>query len=262
MTRIGYYQFAPKFGAVKQNLDQIISALKNVQADLIVLPELAITGYYFANREELATLAEDPQSSSSVEGLTALCKERNLHLVIGFAERAKEKLFNSALLLGPKGLRHTYRKLHLFNTEKEYFDAGDVPLEVVDVNGAKLGIMVCFDWRFPEVARTLALRGADILCHPSNLVMAYCQQAMVTRCLENSVFAVTTNRYGTETRPRGALTFTGQSQIVGPRGELLQRGPENEDQLYIAEIDLAQARNKAATPANHLLNDRRPEFYS
>ena len=122
--------------------------------------------------------------------------------------------------------------------------------------------MICFDWVFPEVARTLALRGADLLCHPSNLVLTYCQKTMLTRCLENSVFAVTANRTGTETRPRGELVFTGQSQIVGPKGDVIVSSNSQNQELILHEIDIDTARDKSITDNNDLLSDRRPEYYT
>lgn len=262
MLRVGFFQFAPKFGEVETNLSKIVSALRNAEADIIVLPELAFTGYFFQDRSELASLAEDPAKSPTVSSLIALCRDRDFFLVTGFAERSTDKIFNSALLVGGDGVLHTYRKLHLFNTEREYFDPGDTPLETIELCGAKIGIMVCFDWVFPEVARVLALQGADLLCHPSNLVLTYCQQAMLTRCLENSVFAVTANRFGSDIRPRGTLTFTGQSQMAAPDGELVYRAKPGEEELYIAEIDVRKARDKWMTQRNELLEDRRPEYYT
>jgi len=121
--------------------------------------------------------------------------------------------------------------------------------------------MVCFDWAFPEVARVLALKGAELLCHPSNLVLTHCQQAMITRCLENSIFAVTTNRYGSESFPGGTLDFTGQSQIVSPEGKLIYRAKPDEEELFIAELDVRKSREKRITPNNDLINDRRPDYY-
>ena len=175
MSKIGFYQFAPEFGQVGRNLARVVSALRTVDADLIVLPELAFTGYYFGDRAELEPLAEDPSDSAIVESLVSLCRERDLYLVTGFAEKHLDKCFNSALLLGPEGLIHVYRKIHLFNTEKNCFDPGDTPFRVNEVRGVRVGMMICFDWIFPEVARILALEGADILCHPANLVLTYCQ---------------------------------------------------------------------------------------
>jgi predicted amidohydrolase len=121
--------------------------------------------------------------------------------------------------------------------------------------------MICFDWIFPEVARSLALKGADIICHPSNLILPHCQDAMVTRCIENRVFAITSNRTGTEKRPKEELTFTGRSQIVDPKGRVLTQANAEEEKLCIIEIDPLLAKDKKVTPNNHIFEDRRTDFY-
>lgn len=261
MLRVGYYQFRPLFGQIRRNLKKVTSALQGIAADLIVLPELAFTGYHFKDREEALRLAEDPGASETVDALRGLCRQQDLYLVTGFAEKRRDRVYNSALLIGPGGIEHIYRKLHLFDTEKDHFDPGDTPLIVQEVRGARLGMMICFDWAFPEIARVLALQGADILCHPSNLVLGYCQQVMLTRCLENRVFAITTNRYGADKRPHGELRFTGKSQIAAPGGHVLHKAPAQREALYITAIDPDQARNKRITPLNDLLADRRPDYY-
>ena len=196
-----------------------------------------------------------------IGALTGICRERNFYLVTGFNEKYRDKYYNSALLIGPEGLLHTYRKLHLFNEEKNWFDEGDIPLQVNVIKDVKIGIMVCFDWLFPEVTRTLALKGAEVICHPSNLVLSYCQQTMLARCLENRVFAVTANRYGRDKRPHGELRFTGKSQITTPGGQALYRAASQKEWLFIADINPAEARNKMITARNDVLADRRPEYY-
>jgi predicted amidohydrolase len=259
--KVGYYQFRPLFGKVRQNVKKVVNALQDVKADLIVLPELAFTGYYFQNKNELKSLAEDPVKSATVEALVKLCRKNNFHLVTGFAEKSRDKIFNSALLIGPNGIEHTYRKLHLFNEEKKYFDAGDIALQVNTVKEVKVGMLVCFDWVFPEAMRSLTLQGAEVIAHPSNLVLTFCQEAMITRCLENRVFAITTNRFGADKRPHGELKFTGKSQIVAPGGVLIQRAASQREVLFITEIDPALSHQKNITPMNNLIEDRRPEYY-
>lgn len=261
MVKAGFFQFTPEFGNVDANLKTVVSALRNTEADIIVLPELAFSGYLFSDRQELESLADDPHQSETVTRLTMLCRKGGSYIVTGFAEKNGDKIYNSALTIGADGLLHVYRKLHLFNTEKTYFDPGDTPLEAIDIGGVKIGVMVCFDWVFPEVARVLALKGADILCHPANLVLNYCQQAMRTRAIENSVFAISANRCGIENRPAGNLTFTGQSQVVAPDGELIYRAPPISQEVFVAEIDIARARDKAMTQRNDLFADRRPDYY-
>jgi len=260
--RAGFYQYKPVFGKVERNLKKVISTLSRVDADLIVLPELAFTGYYFRDRQEALQYAEDPTHSATIDSLTALCREKKFYVVSGFCEKRKDRCFNSSILIGPQGLIHVYRKLHLFNTEKNCFDEGDIPLQVNTILETKIGMMVCFDWIFPEVARSLAIQGAEIICHPSNLVLAYCQQAMLIRSLENRVFTITTNRTGVENRPQGKLKFTGRSQIVAPGGDLLYRATSQRETLHIMEIDPNCANDKLITAQNDVLGDRRSAYYS
>lgn len=259
--RVGYFQFKPQFGKVNANLKKVLAELDGHQADLIVLPELPFSGYYFASKEEAYSLADDVTSSDIVDSLIALCKKNNFYLVTGFTEKYLDKCFNSSLLLGPEGLIHTYRKIHLFNEEVNIFDKGDIPLEVNQIRDCKIGMMVCFDWVFPEVSRTLALMGAEIICQPANLVLTYCQQTMLTRSLENRVFSITANRFGEDKRPQGSLKFTGKSQIVAPNGDKLHSAAAQKTELFSMDIDLSLASNKMITPHNHVLNDRRPDFY-
>ena len=259
--KIAYCQTSPKFGRVQRNLDAILKQLSEARADLVVLPELPFTGYNFSDREETLSLAEEPGNSPIVEALVQQCKKRDFTLVTGFAERHKDKCYDSALLLDADGIQGLYRKIHLFNREKECFDPGDMPPEVYEVSGVKIGIMVCFDWAFPEMARTLALKGAQILCHPCNLVLGHCQRAMVVRCQENRVFAVTANRIGEDARPHGTVGFTGRSQIVQPDGKIRFRAPSKRGCLHIAEIDPEQALDKHMTQRNDVHADRRPDMY-
>ena len=192
--KVGFYQFRPLFGKPRHNCNKILSVLESVDADLMVLPELALSGYYFKDKTESLRYSEDPKKSSRLKSLIDLSQRKNMYLIVGFAENVGKQCFNSAALIGPDGIEHIYRKAHLFNEEKFCFDAGDTPYVVNDILGVKIGIMVCFDWVFPEVTRALALQGAQIICQPSNLVLSFCQQTMLARCIENGVFAITANR--------------------------------------------------------------------
>jgi predicted amidohydrolase len=259
--KAGFYQFRPKFGKLNENLDKIVNTICNAKAELIVLPELPFTGYYFKNRNELSQLAHEVNDSFIVNALIECCKKKDFYLVTGFAEKENEKLYNSSLLIGPEGLIHTYRKIHLFNLEKYWFDPGNLPLSAQEIRGVKIGMMVCWDWIYPEVARKLSVLGADIICHPSNLVLPYCQYTMVSRSIENNVFTITANRVGADKRPHGNLKFTGKSQVTNPKGEIVYRAKANQPELYIAEIDAQLARNKKMTSTNDLIKDRRTDFY-
>ncbi|VAV82585.1 Aliphatic amidase AmiE [hydrothermal vent metagenome] len=263
--KVGFLQTAPVFGDIRGNVDRVIKRLGRADTEgleLVVLPELFSTGYQFTSKKELRSLAEDIKGGYSAGRLSSLAKERGMYIVAGLAERSGKKLYNSSVLIGPKGLVSVYRKAHLFWNEKAIFSPGDIPLEVVNIGKARLGMMICFDWLFPEVARALALKGADIICHPSNLVLPNCPQAMITRCLENRIFAITANRVGTEDRGKGeALTFIGKSQIVTPRGEVLVRASGKRAAFAKADLDIALARDKKITPKNHIFRDRRQDIF-
>jgi predicted amidohydrolase len=258
--RAGVVQFHPKFGDVAGNLERMRGMLEPEDADLFVLPELALTGYIFESRDEAVSMSQEPEGSE-FDGIAALAEEKRATVVVGFAERAGDGLFNSSVMLTPEGRRHVYRKVQLFNEEKRIFDPGDRSPSVVEVGGARLGMMICFDWIFPEIARTLALKGADVLCHSTNLVLPFCQDAMITRCIENRVFAVTSNRVGTESRAGQEFTFTGRSQVVATRGEVLVRAEIEGEGVFAVEFDHTLARDKSVTAMNHIVTDRRPELY-
>lgn len=259
--RIGFCQFAPVFGEPQTNRRTVAELIQGVQADLIVLPELFSTGYQFTDRAETASLSE-PADGPTTQWAADQAKKIGGLLCGGFAERDGDRLYNSAFLAGPDGLKGCYRKLHLFNREKLCFDPGGQQPQVHDVAGVKVGIMICFDWIFPETMRIMALKGALVVCHPSNLVLPYCQESMKTRCLENMVFAVTSNRIGSEARLEGEeFTFTGGSQITAPMGKVLAKATADGVGVTVVEIDPGEARNKAVNPYNDLMADRRPDLY-
>ncbi len=260
--RVGVYQNHPEFGEARANVEKAVQALSSIKADLIVLPELFNTGYQFVSRQEIEDLAENIPSGKTCQAMIELARDRNIFIVFGLAERDGLRFFNSAAITGPHGFVGKYRKTHLFFEEKDFFSPGDTGFQVFDIGSTKIGVMICFDWWFPESARALALNGADIICHSANLVLPQCQKSMQTRSLENGVFTITANRVGTESRGgKDPLTFTGESQIVDNFGETKAKMGETETGILLAEIDPSQARNKAITSRNDRFRDRRPEFY-
>ena len=261
--KAGFFQFDTAFGRKKENFDKVRAAVKDTSLDLLVLPEFFATGYQFVSKDEVAELAEPVPEGETTEFLTLLSKDKNVYIVAGLPEKDGETFYNSAVLTGPEGFIGLYRKTHLFFEETLFFTPGDTGFRVWDTKIGRIGIMVCFDWFFPESARTLALKGAEVIAHPSNLVLPYCPQAMPLRCLENKVYAVTANRIGTEQRKEGpALTFIGQSQVTSPRAEILVRAETDKEVMLAADIDLSLARDKTLNPYNDLFQDRRPSFYT
>jgi predicted amidohydrolase len=259
--KAGFIQFSPEFGKIDTNIDKALSMINNTNADLLVLPELFNTGYLFISRNEARKMAEEIPAGKTTQALLSIAHKKKIHIVAGIAESAGKDLYNSAVLISPKGYVATYRKIHLFNEEKLWFQPGNGCFAVYDIGQCKIGIMICFDWFFPESARILALRGADIICHPSNLVLPYCQDAMVTRCLENNIYVITANRTGREERNDKNLSYTGKSQITSPDARILYRADTQNDEIGIVEIDVQMARNKKINDYNDILADRRVEYY-
>lgn len=258
--RVGVLQFAPLLKDKEGNFRKIAGLCKGVALDLLVLPELAFTGYLFVSREELAPFTEPFPGGETGAFLTELAGNIEGHVVAGVAEGDKGALYNSAVLFGPQGHVATYRKVHLFDREKLIFEPGNLGFPVFEVGEAKIGMMVCFDWIYPESARSLALGGADIICHPANLVLPYCPRAAVTRAIENRVFYLLADRVGSEKRVNALLHFIGQSEILDEKGNVLAALGE-EEALITAEIDPSHARDKYVTPGNDILVDRRPDCY-
>ncbi|MER3424630.1 MAG: acyltransferase [Nitrospiraceae bacterium] len=260
--RIGFYQFDPLFGETKHNLDRITERLVRTECDLMVLPELFASGYQFLSQQEVESLAEPVPDGPTTQRLLEIARDRSMYLVAGLPERYESRYYNSAVVVGPLGFIGVYRKTHLFYEETVFFSPGDTGFQVWDIGAAKIGVMVCFDWFYPEAARTLALKGADIICHPSNLVLPHCPDAMITRCLENRVFSITANRIGYEERGgKKRLTYIGNSEITSPQGRILYRAAADQEELSIIEIRPTDARNKSLNPYNDLLRDRRPRCY-
>ena len=248
---------------VKENAGRALSMIAGSGADLVVLPELFSTGYNFRSVDEVREMAEPSGDSVAVGILSETAHSENMHIIAGFAELGGDgKLYNSAALIRPGGKIEVYRKCHLFYEEKKWFSPGKESPPVFEVGDSMVGLMICFDWIFPEVSRILALKGADIICHPANLVLPFCQKAMVTRSMENAVFTITANRIGTESRGETSLTFTGNSQITNPKGKILKRSSEETEELVLADVEPSTARDKKITPMNDIFEDRRDDIYN
>ena len=258
--KIGYVQTSPIFGEITQNFKQVESLLSSAKADLIVLPELFATGYTFISKEEAESVAENTEGITA-KFLMVIAKRTDAVVIGGFIERDGDHIFNSSMIVSDSEVLGTYRKLHLYYKEKLWFSPGNKPLKIYEVKNTKVGIMICFDWFFPETIRSLALLGADIIAHPANLVLPYCQNAMITSCLVNRVFAVTSNRIGNEVRGEDNFIFTGGSQITSYNGEVLSSAPKDKPHIDFVKIDVEKARDKNINVYNNVIKDRRTEFY-
>ncbi len=266
MSRVAVAQIEPRLGEVERNLETCLSRLAEAAgagAELIVLPECAIPGYMFDSAAEALEFAEEIPGPST-EALAEECRRLGIHVVCGLLERDGDRLHNAAVLVGPNGLIGTYRKTHLPYLGVDRFAVPGDGLRVFDTPLGRIGLEICYDLRFPEATRTLALQGADIVAHPTAFpVEARIQTELITvaRAAENRIYLLTANRVGKERRGE----FCGWSQIVDPYGKRLAEAGATEEALLLADVDVALARDKDfVIPGEYelyLFGDRRPELY-
>lgn len=219
-------------------------------ADLVVLPELLVPGYDW-DRERLERGAEE-LDGPSLQAWSALAAKSGGWIAAGFAEREAERLYNSAVLVGPEGLALHYRKLHLFSGEKGAFTPGDRGLPVVATPHGTIGLCVCYDLRFVETLRALALRGAELVCVPTAWVTGFDQQRWDAEgfCPQARIAAMQANLDGvfvacaSQAGEWGEHSFLGSSILADPRGRALVGPlPGDADDLGLAEVDLAEVAN-------------------
>ncbi len=236
-----------------------------MDADLIILPELVTSGYVIESDAELNLIAMSDRDEL-FESWRGLIGDRESVVVAGFAQRGVDGLvYNSAAVVDRNGLRAVYQKNHLWDEEKRWFEPGKTLPPVIQTAFGKLGVLICYDLEFPETARDLALRGAEIIAVPTNWPLAYrpdgerspeIGNAMVSARV-NRVFIACCDRVGTE---RGTQ-WTGGSCIVGPDGWVLAEREGHDSGMVSADIDMSLAADKSLNRNNDVLGDRRPNLY-
>lgn len=254
------------FSEPRANLEHAKAKLRELKSkgvDLAVFPEAFLTGYCVSSREEALDISI-PRDGSIINELKAAADELGMVTVVGFAEVRGEDLYNTAVLIEPGRENRFYSKTHLPELGYDKFVLPGEEMPVFDTRLGKIGVLICFDLRPPEACRVEALAGADLIVLPTNWpegaqfaadVMAPCRAA------ESGVFLATCDRVGTE----NGFSFIGLSKIISPRGKVLaEAGPEEE--TIIADVDLAQARNKriVGIPGKYemtIFDSRRPELY-
>jgi predicted amidohydrolase len=269
--RIACLQMQPAIGEIEANVAHSIALIDRAAAlgaGLVVLPELCNSGYMFKSREEAFAASEPIPVGPTVKAWAEVAARHQLHLVAGICERDGAKLFNSAVLIGPKGYIGTFRKVHLWNEENLYFEPGDLGFPVFHTAVGRIGMAICYDGWFPEAYRLAALQGADIVCVPTNWVpipgQAEGREAManilaMAAAHSNSIYIACADRVGTE---RGQ-PFEGQSLIVSYTGWPVA-GPASRDkeEILVAEVALGEARRARNWNAfNQVLRDRRSDLY-
>jgi len=266
--KIAAVQMDCRIGDNPYNLGQIQLHLESAQragARLVLFPECALSGYCYESRDEAGPFAE-PIPGPAIESIGVSCRRLGIFAVFGMLEQDRGRLFNAAALVGPHGLVGSYRKIHLPHLGVDRFTTpGDRPFQVWDLDGLRVGINICYDGSFPESARVMALKGADLIVLPTNWPPgSECasQHVVPARAMENTVYFAAVNRVGVE---RG-FCFIGGSRICDPLGKTLAAEEADVEAVLLADIDPAVARQKhiVRIPGKHEIDrikDRRPEFY-
>jgi predicted amidohydrolase len=249
-----------------QKIDRWTQTAADRGADLVVFPECAITGYDLS-AEEASHVAESIPGPRT-KRLAELCAKRDILVVVGTLEEAGEgNLFNTALLMGPEGVLGKYQKTHLpFLGVDRYLMQGSQISAPVKTPLGSLGLLICYDLRFPEPTRVLALAGAEIVLLPTAWPRAatlYPDFMARSRAAENRVYLVAADRVGRENKTH----YLGRSVMVGPDGETLAEASVDTEELLIADIDPLRTRQKLLEfiPGEYsldLFNDRRPDLYA
>jgi predicted amidohydrolase len=264
VTTVVCCQLAPRVGRLQDNLDTISAALESaaeIGADVVVLPELATSGYCFDSLDEARACAIAPEHAA-----IATWSERAAGAVVvaGFAERAPDgTLYNSAALVDPAGVRAVYRKTHLWDTEKLWFTPGDAPAPVVETAHGRIGVMICYDLEFPEMVRSVALRGAELLTVPTNWPWVDRPEGLPAPEVVIAMGAARVNRLPIACCDRSGVErgqrWNEATVILGADGWPLAGAGDSG--RAVADLDLVTSRNKAISPRNDVLGDRRPDVY-
>lgn len=260
------YEMGKKEETVQKGVDKITEAADN-GAKLIILPEMCTSGYIFNTREEVAAMAEEVPGGNTVKTWESIAAEKDIYLVAGLLEKDGEKFYNTAVLIGPEGFIGKFRKMHLWDEDKVWYEPGDLGIPVFQTPIGRIAIIICYDMWFSEMWRIAAMKGADIVCVPTNWlkidglpedVQSMAPYMAMVAANTNCMFVACADRVGFE---RGT-TFPGLSLIVGPSG-IPSAGPASttEEAILYHECNMSDARKYNWNDHNVLFRDRRTDYY-
>ena len=253
-------QLEPAVGKKAENLKKMERVLAGSEADLALFGELFLSGYMA--RDAIPKLAE-PLDGPSVTRVRKLAAEHGTHVVFGMPEKAAKgrALYNTSVLVAPDGRTWAYRKIYLANfgpfEEAVWFGRGS-ELVLADTKIGKVGLLICYDLFFPELAKALALQGAEVLASISaapHTSRRFFDAILPARAIENAAYVLYTNLVGTELNQ----VFSGGTQAWGPRGEDLGRAKDHREGVVAVDVDLRQL--DVAREFRPTIRDTRPEFF-
>lgn len=238
--RIGFFQYDVAHDAEK-NLNRLKFYLQQQKCEIVILPELSMCGYLFENRSALFSCAETIPSGRSTQAMLAISRQHSCTIIFGLAEKEEEKVFNTAVIVSKGEYIGKYRKIHLSDFEKKYFDRGQKN-SVFEVNGVKIGVQICFDLWFPEVSREQLRMGADILCVLANFGGGTTYHISKIRAIENVTPLVLCNRTGSESIPEMDAEFLGKSTAIDAFGQRVYTSPEKKEDFGLCDMDLVKTK--------------------
>lgn len=263
LLRLGLVQMDAALADVKSNLEralEFVQEAKEKDVNLLCFPELFSTGYSPALLGERYYSLAEPVTGPTIQRLAVAARETGIHIIapIVLEKSMPGVIYNAAVMLSGSGkVLGSFSKVHLLLSERQYFRGGD-EFPVFETDLGKLGIMICYDAGFPEVARLLALQSVELIVAPCAFRKADKQMWDIyfkARALENTLFVAATNRVGHE----GDLHLFGSAVVSNPAGFLLAESPQDQENMLVADIDLEEVRtHRAQIP---FLRDRRPELY-
>ncbi|MDF2683721.1 MAG: carbon-nitrogen hydrolase [Brevibacillus sp.] len=241
------------------NLYRTISTIqtcKEKNVDYVMFPELFLSGFYIQDKvKDLAETVDGP----SIQAIRQKAKETGIGVVIGFPEVYKNRYYNSAAFIEKDGsIAGVYRKIHLFDKEKEFFTAGE-ECPIFLTPAGKIAVMMTFDVEFPELSRIYAIQGVELILVLNAHSVPYEPHQEIflrARALENQLFVAAANKVGLEK----STVFFGESAVITPNGMFLEKGGNNEE-LIVASLDLSDVyRVREEQPMKYLEN-RRGKLY-
>ena len=260
---ISVIQFCPIRNNKEQNIQQMLKECVDDSSDLILFPELSTSGYYYSTKSDIMAVA-DSFESETIFRFQELSTRLRKVIIFGFPEIDGDLIYNSAAIMVPDSKQsRVYRKSHLFYKERNIFEPGNTGFFVTELPDLdlKLGTMICYDWRFPEASRSLALLGADLIVCPSNLVTNIWRNVMPARAIENKVYLAVANRTGSEDAEGEELMFNGDSAVWSYNGNIMASADGQVNTKIQIEIHPESTRDKSFNMYNDIFKDRRPELY-
>ncbi|WP_326906690.1 nitrilase family protein [Sedimentibacter sp. MB31-C6] len=268
-VKVACLQMDIKIGDTENNIKKSVRMINEAadnKAVLIVLPEMANSGYAFDNREEAIALAEDIQDSISVKSWIKVAHDRNVYIVSGITEIDGVDLYNTAVLIGPNGLIGKYRKLHLWEEEFLWFEQGNLGLPVFHTPIGRIGMIICYDMWFPETYRILAAQGTDIICIPTNWtnnetlpnnMKNFGPILAMAAAHSSGIYIAAADRVGTERE----MVFPGRSLIVKTSGISIAGPADDTEQIIYGDCNFARTRAHGQNKYNSTKKDRRLDIY-